>query len=96
MLGVLKIVLTTENAVRKELKESLTTKFPLLGANDVEFVKVRDKAVSDPLFKVDWDREPSVVVRSQSRAYPAFSCVICIRLALASQNIYIFALTSVS
>ena len=46
MLAVLKIVLTTENAIRKALQESLATKFPLLDANDVEFVKVRDKAVS--------------------------------------------------
>ena len=46
VLAVLKIVLTTEKAIRKALKESLTTKFPSLGANDVEFVKVRDKAVS--------------------------------------------------
>ena len=45
MLAVLMNVLTSENAIRKALKESLTTKFPLLGANDVEFVKVRDKAV---------------------------------------------------
>lgn len=34
-----------ENAVLKALKESLTTKFPLPGANDFEFVKVRDEAV---------------------------------------------------
>ena len=46
-MAVLKNVLTTENAIQKALKESLTTKFPLLGAiNDVEFVKVRNKAVS--------------------------------------------------
>lgn len=35
-----------ENTIRTAVKESLTAKFPLLGANDFEFVKVRQKAVS--------------------------------------------------
>ena len=35
-----------ETTIRKAVKESLTDKFPLLGVNDFEFVKVRHKAIS--------------------------------------------------
>ena len=35
-----------ENTIRKTVKESLTGKFPLIGINDFEFVKVRHKQVS--------------------------------------------------
>ena len=35
-----------ETTIRKAVKDSLTTKFPLLGVNDFEFVKVRHKAIS--------------------------------------------------
>ena len=35
-----------ENTIRKTVKESLTGKFPLIGINDFEFVKVRRKQVS--------------------------------------------------
>ena len=35
-----------ETTIRKAVKESLTNKFPLLGVNDFEFVKVRHKAIS--------------------------------------------------
>ena len=35
-----------ENTIRKTAKESLTHKFPLIGINDFEFVKVRHKQVS--------------------------------------------------
>ena len=35
-----------ENTIRKAVKESLKVKFPLIGINDFEFVKVRYKAVS--------------------------------------------------
>ena len=34
-----------ENTIRKTVKESLTDKFPLIGINDFEFVKVRHKQV---------------------------------------------------
>ena len=35
-----------ETTIRKAVKESLTAKFPLLGVNDFEFVKVHHKAIS--------------------------------------------------
>ena len=35
-----------ETTVRKAVKDSLAAKFPLLGVNDFEFVKVRHKAIS--------------------------------------------------
>ena len=35
-----------EITIRKAVKDSLTAKFPLLGVNDFEFVKVRHKAIS--------------------------------------------------
>lgn len=35
-----------KTTIRKAVKESLTDKFPLLGVNDFEFVKVRHKAIS--------------------------------------------------
>ena len=35
-----------ETTIRKAVKDSLTAKFPLLGVNDFEFVKVRHKAIS--------------------------------------------------
>lgn len=35
-----------ETTIRKALKESLTAKFPFLGVNDFEFIKVRHKAIS--------------------------------------------------
>ena len=35
-----------KTAIRKAVKESLTAKFPFLGVDDFEFVKVRHKAIS--------------------------------------------------
>ena len=35
-----------ENIIRKAMKESLTVKFPLIGINAFEFVKVRHEEVS--------------------------------------------------
>ena len=35
-----------EEAIRQSIKESLSNKFPVIGSNDFEFVKVRQKKVS--------------------------------------------------
>ena len=35
-----------EEAIRQSVKESLSNKFPLIGSNDFEFVKVRQKKIS--------------------------------------------------
>lgn len=44
-----------KTAIRKAVKESLTAKFPFLGVDDFEFVKVRHKAISTlQLGPVNW------------------------------------------